>query len=412
MVDRDEVDMSRVPVLVILGATGSGKSRLGIELACRFAGEIISADSMQVYKGLDIVTAKVTPAERLMAPHHMLDIVDPLITDFTVLNFREMALPIINNLLAKKKLPVVVGGTNYYIESLLWKNLLPAPKGLSAQADSSATNPSASIENRSDDRYSAQVDRRNDDDDDDDDEGDGDEAAPKKKCKFDARSCDESNEELYQKLMELDPERARTLHPNDRRKITRSLEVFYQHGKTHSALLKAQHATSGCDLSGPLRFSNSVILWLRCNKSVLGKRLEDRVDSMLETGLVEELLDFHRKYNEERIKSTESADYTKGIFQSIGFKEFHAYLTLPEEERASEKQQQQLPLLLMPHRSDSRLFLVAIETHRAICNRVSFRCRPPSPLRSRFLLLPVTRNSLAISLCSSFFLDCETRPLS
>lgn len=101
---------------------------------------------------------------------------------------------------------------------------MTVPKQTSARADSSATNPSASIENRSDDRYSTQVDRRNNDDDDDDDEdgdGDGYEAAPKKKCKFDARSSDESNEELYQRLMELDPERARTLHPNDRRKITR-----------------------------------------------------------------------------------------------------------------------------------------------------------------------------------------------
>lgn len=96
------------------------------------------------------------------------------------------------------------------------------PKQPSTRADSSATNPSASIENRSDDRYSAQIDRRNDDDDDDEDgDADGDEAAPKKKCKFDARSCDASNEELYQRLMELDPERARILHPNDRRKITR-----------------------------------------------------------------------------------------------------------------------------------------------------------------------------------------------
>lgn len=106
---------------------------------------------------------------------------------------------------------------------------MTCPKDLSARADSSATDPSASIENRSDDRYSAQsVDRHNDEDDDEDDgDGDGDEVAPKKKCKFDARSSDETNEELYQRLMELDPERARSLHPNDRRKITRyDLNMF------------------------------------------------------------------------------------------------------------------------------------------------------------------------------------------
>ncbi|KAL0107322.1 hypothetical protein PUN28_015696 [Cardiocondyla obscurior] len=324
MVDRNEVVMSRVPILVILGATGCGKSRLSIELARRFSGEIISADSMQVYKGLDIVTAKVTPAERKAAPHHMLDVVDPL-TNFTVLVFRDMALPIIDNLLTRRKLPIVVGGTNYYIESLLWKILITDPKESLVEVDSSATNSSASIENRSDGRYNVQVDRLNDGDDDDD------ETAPKK-LKFDG-----SNEELHQRLMEVDPEMANRLHPNNRRKIIRSLEVFHQHGKKHSELLKVQRNAGGCGLGGPLRYSDSVILWLRCNKKVLDKRLNDRVDGMMESGLVQELLDFHRVYNEQRIKSNMSPDYTKGIFQTIGFKEFHAYLILSEEERASEK---------------------------------------------------------------------------
>ncbi|GAB1862671.1 tRNA dimethylallyltransferase [Camponotus japonicus] len=326
MVDRSEVEMSRVPILVILGATGSGKSRLGIELARRFSGEIISADSMQVYKSLDIVTAKVTMAERQAAPHHMLDVVDPL-TNFSVIDFRDMALPIIDNLLARRKLPVVVGGTNYYIESLLWEILIADPKKPSVQTDSSATDPSASIENRSDDRYNV---RQNSDDDDN-------ETSPSKKLKFDARLCDESNEELHRRLMEIDPEMARQLHPNNRRKVIRSLEVFHQHGKTHSELLKAQRTAGGCGLGGPLRYPNSIILWLRCNKKVLDNRLNDRVDDMLKAGLLQELLDFHRRYNEQRIKSNTLPDYTKGIFQTIGFKEFHPYLILSEEERASEK---------------------------------------------------------------------------
>ncbi|KAL0107320.1 hypothetical protein PUN28_015696 [Cardiocondyla obscurior] len=254
----------------------------------------------------------------------MLDVVDPL-TNFTVLVFRDMALPIIDNLLTRRKLPIVVGGTNYYIESLLWKILITDPKESLVEVDSSATNSSASIENRSDGRYNVQVDRLNDGDDDDD------ETAPKK-LKFDG-----SNEELHQRLMEVDPEMANRLHPNNRRKIIRSLEVFHQHGKKHSELLKVQRNAGGCGLGGPLRYSDSVILWLRCNKKVLDKRLNDRVDGMMESGLVQELLDFHRVYNEQRIKSNMSPDYTKGIFQTIGFKEFHAYLILSEEERASEK---------------------------------------------------------------------------
>ncbi|EZA55037.1 tRNA dimethylallyltransferase, mitochondrial [Ooceraea biroi] len=165
----------------------------------------------KVYKGLDIVTAKVTPAEKQMAPHHMLDIVDPL-TNFKVIDFRDMALPIIDNLLARRCLPIIVGGTNYYIESLLWEILLTDPKTISSTlTDPAATNP---IESRSDDRYNIRADWQNDDDEDD-------ATTPAKRSKFDTRMCDDSNEELHRKLMEIDPEMARTLHPNNRRKVIR-----------------------------------------------------------------------------------------------------------------------------------------------------------------------------------------------
>ncbi|XP_078047163.1 tRNA dimethylallyltransferase [Augochlora pura] len=306
------VDMSCVPVLTIFGATGTGKSRLAIELARKFSGEIISADSMQLYKSLDIITAKVTEEERAMAPHHMLDIIDPLIPDFTVTQFRNMSLPIIDNLLTKKKLPIVVGGTNYYIEALLWKILItnsePVPNSSNSLCMENAYN-------------------------------DGD----KKKLKIDTDwNSKESNENLFKKLMEVDPEMAKRLHPNNRRKILRSLQVFEQHGVTHSELLKAQRITGGSGLGGLLRYPNSIILWLQSDKTVLEERLDSRVDAMVQTGLVQELLDFHRRYNEQRIATNALPDYTKGIFQSIGFKEFHRYLMLSEEERREKKGQELL----------------------------------------------------------------------
>ncbi|CAK9814311.1 tRNA dimethylallyltransferase [Anthophora plagiata] len=294
--------MSRVPVLAILGSTGCGKSRLGIELARRFCGEIISADSMQVYKGLDIITAKVTKEEQAMAPHHMLDIVDPLTPNFTVVQFRDMVIPIINNLLDKKKFPIIVGGTNYYIESILWHILM--------RENEESDQPQIDVEGAS--------------------------RLKKMKIELD-RFGTESNDQLFKELTEVDPEMANRIHPNNRRKIIRSLEVFKQHGVKHSELLKAQRAAGGCGLGGPLRYQNSIFLWLRCDHKVLEERLNSRVDAMVETGLVQELLDFHRRYNEQRIKSNTSADYTTGIFQSIGFKEFHAYLVLPEEERREKK---------------------------------------------------------------------------
>ncbi|XP_076648271.1 tRNA dimethylallyltransferase isoform X2 [Halictus rubicundus] len=307
MNNHGNVDMSRVPVLAILGSTGTGKSRLGIELARRFSGEIISADSMQLYKSLDIVTAKVTQEERKMAPHHMLDIVDPLIPDFTVSRFRDMTLPIIDDLLARKKLPIIVGGTNYYIEALLWDILISGPETVDNSTDNSR------VEETRDDGNNKKV-----------------------KIEMD-RATQQSNEDLYEKLKEVDPEMAKRLHPNNRRKIIRSLEVFMQHGVTHSELLKVQRTAGGCGLGGRLRYPNSVILWLQCDQIVLAERLDSRVDAMVETGLVQELLDFHRRYNEQRIASNTLPDYTKGIFQSIGFKEFHSYLVLSEEEKREKK---------------------------------------------------------------------------
>ncbi|PNF25887.1 hypothetical protein B7P43_G11140 [Cryptotermes secundus] len=283
---------SRIPVVVILGATGSGKSKLAIEIARKFAGEILSADSMQVYKGLDIVTNKVTAEERSLAAHHLLDIVEPM-QRFTVLDFRNRALPIIEKLMQDGKLPVIVGGTNYYIESLLWKIL---------------------VENRD---SLEQI---------------------KSPTETEEIHSDGAGPHLYERLQAVDPDRAQQLHPNNKRKIIRSLQVYAQTGRTHSAILREQRSEDGgSELGGPLRYPHACILWLQCEQEVLDKRLDLRVDAMLEQGLLRELLDFHRLYNEQRIATSTEPDYSKGIFQSIGFKEFHEYLVLSEEDRSSEK---------------------------------------------------------------------------
>ncbi|XP_021562218.1 tRNA dimethylallyltransferase, mitochondrial isoform X2 [Carlito syrichta] len=270
-----------LPLVVILGATGTGKSTLALQLGQRLGGEIVSADSMQVYEGLDIITNKISVQEQRLCQHHMIGFVDPLVTNYTVVDFRNKATALIEDIFARDKIPIIVGGTNYYIESLLWKvlvNTKPQEMG---------------------------TDKVND-----------------RKVELEK----EDGHELHKRLSRVDPEMAAKLHPHDKRKVARSLQVFEETGISHSEFLHRQHAEEGGGpLGGPLRFSNPCILWLHADQAVLDERLDKRVDDMLAAGLLEELRDFHRRYNQKNV-SENSQDYQHGIFQSIGFKEFHEYL--------------------------------------------------------------------------------------
>ncbi|XP_025212528.1 tRNA dimethylallyltransferase isoform X2 [Theropithecus gelada] len=270
-----------LPLVVILGATGTGKSTLALQLGQRLGGEIVSADSMQVYEGLDIITNKVSAQEQRICRHHMISFVDPLVTNYTVVDFRNRATALIEDIFARDKIPIVVGGTNYYIESLLWKvlvNTKPQQMGTEKVID--------------------------------------------RKVELEK----EDGLVLHKRLSQVDPEMAAKLHPHDKRKVARSLQVFEETGISHSEFLHRQHTEEGGGpLGGPLKFSNPCILWLHADQAVLDKRLDKRVDDMLAAGLLEELRDFHRRYNQKNV-SENSQDYQHGIFQSIGFKEFHEYL--------------------------------------------------------------------------------------
>ncbi|XP_036809501.1 tRNA dimethylallyltransferase isoform X2 [Oncorhynchus mykiss] len=277
------------PLVVILGATGTGKSKLAIEIGKRRQGEIISADSMQVYRGLDIITNKVTAEERAQCSHHMISFVDPLVSSYTVVDFRNKALALIEDVYSREKLPVIVGGTNYYIESLLWRVLM--------------------------------------------DEGHENEGEGKKGGSLDGKAELEKlgGAELHRRLTEVDPEMASMLHPHDTRKIARSLQVHADTGVPHSHWLEEQRGQEGGDvLGGPLRYPDPCIFWLHADMEAIDERLDRRVDQMLLTGLIDELRDFHLRFNQQKIQD-QSQDYQHGIFQSIGFKEFHEYLTCPDE---------------------------------------------------------------------------------
>lgn len=273
-------------MVVILGSTGTGKTKLSLEIAKRYSGEVISADSMQVYSNLDVATAKATKEEQQQAKHHMLDVAEPGML-YSVRQFQNSALPIIDDLLKRDRVPVIVGGTNYYIESLLWNILVDEfESGQSVEKKPRMT----------------------------------------KERVFD--QCDMnhlSSEELHEKLKEVDPETAQQLHPNNKRKIIRALEVYERSGRLFSAFLKDQQtASGGSALGGPLRYENLIIFWLCCDQDVLNERLEKRVDQMVQQGLLAEIRNFHDQFVKPYGKEL---DYTKGILQTIGFKEFEPYLT-------------------------------------------------------------------------------------
>jgi len=116
--------VTKSKIIVIVGPTASGKTGLAIELAKKFDGEVISADSRQVYRGLDIGSAKVTPKETDGVPHHLLDVADPKEV-YTAADFKRDALLAIDDIIARGKLPIICGGTFFYIDALLGKTSLP-----------------------------------------------------------------------------------------------------------------------------------------------------------------------------------------------------------------------------------------------------------------------------------------------
>ncbi|XP_018794894.1 PREDICTED: tRNA dimethylallyltransferase, mitochondrial isoform X1 [Bactrocera latifrons] len=302
--------LRKVPLIVILGSTGTGKTKLSLELAERYGGEIISADSMQVYAKLDIATAKATKEEQSRAKHHLLDVATPS-EPFTVVSFRNAALPIIETLLAQNKCPIVVGGTNYYIESLLW-DILVSPQD---------PNELDGIDNR------PSIDKQSGVSTSKEDPNVGSEDVKNSLFLPQSEMSAMSSELLHNHLRKIDPDSANRIHPNNKRKIMRAIEVYQQTGETLTTKLQAQRQKPGGNrLGGPLRYPHTILFWLRCKQDVLNARLDKRVDAMLEQGLLAEIRAFHNEHNIDKSQTDNSAAYTRGVLQTIGFKEFIPYL--------------------------------------------------------------------------------------
>ncbi|KAJ6636465.1 tRNA dimethylallyltransferase, partial [Pseudolycoriella hygida] len=352
--------LRNVPFVVILGSTGTGKTKLSIELAKRFGAEIVSADSMQVYKGLDIVTAKATKVEQSMAKHHLLDVIDAS-CKFSVVDFRDTALPIINNLLEEKKIPILVGGTSYYIESIIWKVLVDPPReNLKRKIDSNSDEEKCEDGEMSLRQWYS---------------GD----------KFEGKT----SVELHQLLQTVDPVSAQRLHPNDIRKVKRALEVYENYGKTLTDILSEQKSNEGGNYyGGPLRFHHIILFWLQCDQDILNKRLDLRIDDMLSQGLIKEIRSFYNSFiaSDKSESSKEKIDYSKGALQSIGLKEFIPYL-----EKYDEQEDQRIIDFLLSDQTENQSppeglaeIKSCLETLRLVTKRYSKR--QPKWIKNRFLL--------------------------
>jgi tRNA dimethylallyltransferase len=218
-------------------------------------------------------------------------------------------------------MPIICGGTNYYIESLIWKILI--------EDETKSTKVPLSIKKPKLDKSGVMSTRDNDEEQDEPHTKEIHENT--EKIISNANSYDNmSNVDLHCELRKVDKERANDLHMNERRKVIRSLEVYNKHNRPHSEILQEQKLqTGGGTLGGPMRFSKNelAVLWVQCDQETLDSRCDKRVDKMINEGMIKELEDFHKSFNEKRAYNDDIPDYTNGIFQSIGFKEFHEYLT-------------------------------------------------------------------------------------
>jgi len=228
----ETVQRQKPRVVVILGPTAAGKTDLAVRLAERISAEIINADSMQVYLGMDIGTAKPSPEMRRRVPHHLIDIVSPD-ANFSAADFRREAARAIADIEGRGRKAIVVGGTGLYIRALL-QGLAPSPGGDEACREELA-----------------------------------------------ALAEEKGNEELVRLLADVDPVAARRLHVNDRKRLIRALEVYRQSGR---ALTSFQEEHGFPDVP-----YLTLKIGLRVEREELYRRIDRRVGEMMAAGLVDEV---------------------------------------------------------------------------------------------------------------------------
>lgn len=224
---------NKKPLIILVGPTAVGKTKISIEVAKQLGCQIISADSMQVYKYMDIGTAKITDEEQQGIKHYLIDEVFPN-EDFSVSDFQRKANNYIDTIISKNKIPLIVGGTGLYVNSLVY--------------DLDFTNAVSNWNYR--DKLLEEIEMF-------------------------------GNEYIYNKLKDVDPESAARIHINDSKRIVRALEVYHETGKTMSS--------SYDSFRKPSPYYDVVMIGLKMDRTKLYERINLRVDKMIEMGLIEEV---------------------------------------------------------------------------------------------------------------------------
>lgn len=248
-------------VIAVVGPTASGKTKISVEIAKRYNGEVVSADSMQIYKYMDIGTAKPTTSEMQGIPHHLISIVEPT-QAFTLQDYLERANACVGDILARGNVPVIAGGTGLYVSSFIENISLS--------------------EAETDFEYREMLMKR---------------------------AATEGSEKLLSELAEIDPQTAEKLHPNNVKRIVRALELFHSSGKT----VTEQNALSKRTPS-PFEFLEIGLCYE--DRSVLYERIDRRVDCMFDAGLEKEV---------ESLLESGKLTRECNAFQAIGYKQFAPY---------------------------------------------------------------------------------------
>ena len=253
--------MTKPKILAVAGPTASGKSALAVTLAERFGGEIISCDSMQIYRRMDIGTAKPTAEEQIIVPHRMIDVVEPE-EDFSCADYVRMADDEVRGVLGRGRIPVICGGTGLYLDAFL--------RG----SDFAETR----VDNELREELRAFAER-------------------------------EGNEALHRELEKIDPESAREIHPNNLKRVIRAIEIYRTGGKTKSELDRLSKSCEG-------KYDELVIALRYNDRSLLYDRIDRRVDAMISEGLLAET---RALYNEGIFEKNSTASQAIGYKEMLGF---------------------------------------------------------------------------------------------